>query len=151
MIKKRLRMLKLRQSDYDEIRRHGEETYPHECCGALLGKFQDDARSVSGIVRCRNTRTDSPRNRYEIDPVEVARIQRDARARGLDIVGFYHSHPDHPAVWSETDLEDAYWLGCSYLITSVLNGNAEQTHSFVLAGGSVEEKSFVDEELVIEP
>ena len=151
MIKKRRSMLKLCQSDYEEIRRHGEETYPHECCGALLGKFQDDARVVSATVRCYNTRTDSPGNRYEIDPGEVARIQRDARVRGLDVVGFYHSHPDHPANWSRTDLEDAYWLGCSYVITRVLNGKAEQTRSFVLSGSTVEEKAFAEEELAIEP
>ncbi len=151
MIEKRRSMLKLRQSDYDEIRRHGEETYPYECCGALLGKFQDDTRIVSAIVRCRNTRTDSPTNRYEIDPVDVARIQRNARLRGLDIVGFYHSHPDHPANWSPTDLEDAYWLGCSYVVTSIVSGEAEQTRSFVLSGSSVEEKAFAEEELVIEP
>ena len=143
-------MLTLRQSDYEEIRRHGEEMYPHECCGALLGKFQDDVRIVSATVRCRNTRTDSPGSRYEIDPVDVARIQRDARVRGLDIVGFYHSHPDHPAVWSQTDLEDAYWLGCSYVITNIVNGKAEQTRSFDLTGSSVEERAFVLEELVIE-
>ena len=119
-----------------------------ECCWE---EFQDDARIVSATVRCRNTRTDSPTNRYEIDPVEVVRIQRDARLRGLDIVGFYHSHPDHPANWSPTDLEEAYWLGCSYVITSIESGKAEQTRSFVLSGSSVEEKAFAEEELVIEP
>ncbi len=82
-------------------------------------------------MRCRNTRTDSPKDRYEIDPVEVARIQRDARPRGLEIVGFYHSHPDHPANWSPTDLEEAYWLGCSYVITSIESGKERLTRSFV--------------------
>jgi proteasome lid subunit RPN8/RPN11 len=140
-------MLKIRQPDYDEIRRHGEETYPSESCGVLLGSVEGDARVVSATVCCRNTRAD-PARRYEIDPVEVVRILRDARADGLDIVGFYHSHPDHPPYWSPTDLEEAYWLGCSYVITSIENGKAQRTRSFCLGGASMEEKAFA-EELVI--
>ncbi len=151
MIKKRRRMLKLRQPDYDEIRRHGEETYPYECCGVLLGRVEGETRIVDASVRCRNTRADSPENRYEIDPIEVVRIQRDARTRGLDIIGFYHSHPDHPACWSPTDLAEAYWIGCSYVITNIANGQAEETRSFALIGSSVEYKAFLEEELVIEP
>jgi proteasome lid subunit RPN8/RPN11 len=144
-------MLRLRQSDYDEIRHHGEETYPYECCGVLLGGVEGEARVVSASVRCRNTRTDSPQNRYEIDPVEVIRIQRDAGIRGLDIVGFYHSHPDHPAFWSQTDLESAYWLGCSYVITSIENGKAQLTRSFALTGSSLDDKAFVQEDVVTGP
>ena len=144
-------MLKLRQLIYDEIRRHGEETYPYECCGALLGRVEGDTRMVSATVRCRNTRADSASDRYEIDPAEAVRIQRDARTRGLDIIGFYHSHPDHPAYWSPTDLAEAYWLGCSYVITSIENGQAQLTRSFALAGRTVEDKAFVEEELATEP
>jgi hypothetical protein len=73
-------MLKLRQPDYDEIRRHGEETYPYECCGVLLGRVDGDTRIVGASVRCRNTRTDSAKDRYEIDPGELVHIQRGARA-----------------------------------------------------------------------
>jgi proteasome lid subunit RPN8/RPN11 len=144
-------MLKLRQPIYEQIRRHGEETYPYECCGALLGRVEGDTRMVSATVRCRNTRADSASDRYEIDPAEAVRIQRDARSRGLDIIGFYHSHPDHPAYWSPTDLAEAYWLGCSYVITSIENGQAQLTRSFTLAGRRVEDKAFVEEELVTEP
>ena len=98
-------MLKIPQSVYEEMRHHGEETYPHECCGVLLGTFDgDEARAVKGLARAGNTRTDSPENRYNIDPRELVRIQREGRERGFDIVGFYHSHPDHPAKWSPTDL-----------------------------------------------
>ncbi|MGA3315602.1 MAG: M67 family metallopeptidase [Candidatus Korobacteraceae bacterium] len=144
-------MLKIRQPIYDEIRRHGEETYPYECCGVLLGRAEGATRTVSASVRCRNMRTDSASDRYEIDPVEAVRIQRDARTRGLDIIGFYHSHPDHPAYWSPTDLEEAYWLGCSYVITSIENGQARLTRSFALTGSTVEDKAFVEEELLTEP
>jgi proteasome lid subunit RPN8/RPN11 len=128
-------VLKIVQSVLAEIRSHGEETYPHECCGVLLGSSDGAALKVaSAAVRCGNTRLDSPQNRYHIDPRELVRIQREARQREQDIVGFYHSHPDHPARWSSTDLEEAHWLGCSYVITSVEQGRAAQTNSFALAG-----------------
>jgi proteasome lid subunit RPN8/RPN11 len=139
-------MLKLSQSDYQALRRHGEETYPHECCGVMLGRFADDgSKAVSRIARCGNTREDSPHNRYHIDPKELVRIQREGRERGEDIVGFYHSHPDHPAQWSSTDLAEAHWFGCSYLITSVEKGVAAITNSFELAGVDESDKKFVDE------
>jgi proteasome lid subunit RPN8/RPN11 len=138
-------MLKISPRDYAEIRRHGEETYPHECCGVLLGEMDGDTRTVTSIARCGNTRTDSPQNRYHIDPKELVRIQRQARERDEDIVGFYHSHPDHPAQWSKTDLEEAHWIGCSYVITRVAAGKADVTNSFELTGIDEADKAFVDE------
>ena len=77
-------------------------------------------------------------------------MQREARERDLDIVGFYHSHPDHPAQWSQTDLNEAHWIGCSYVITSVEQGKAALTNSFALTGSREEDKALVDEEIVIE-
>ena len=142
-------MLKLTKSDYDSLRRHGEETYPQECCGVLLGSMDGDERVVSSIVRCGNTRTDSPQNRYNIDPRELVRIQRQGRERGEDIVGFYHSHPDHPARWSQTDLAEAHWIGCSYVITSVTEGEADSTNSFELQGTQEDDKNFVDEKIEV--
>lgn len=139
-------MLRIAREHYDAIRAHGEETYPHECCGVLLGQLQDDGtRMVSSTARCGNTRVDSPHNRYNIDPKELIRIQREGRARGEDIVGFYHSHPDHPARWSQTDFADAHWIGCSYVITSVEKGKAQTTNSFELAGSDESDKQLVDE------
>ena len=139
-------MLKLTQSAYGSIRQHGEETYPHECCGVLLGHFQDDgSKTVSRVARCGNRRADSPHNRYNIDPRDLIRIQREGRERGEDIVGFYHSHPDHPAQWSPTDLAEAHWFGCSYVITSVEKGKATITNSFELTGSDEDDKKFVDE------
>ena len=141
-------MLKLLESAYDSLRQHGEETYPHECCGVLLGRFDDDGgRTVTRVARCGNTREDSPHNRYNIDPKELIRIQREGRERGEDIVGFYHSHPDHPAQWSTTDLAEAHWFGCSYVITSVEKGKAAITNSFELAGSDESDKKFVDEKI----
>ena len=142
-------MLKLSQSDYLSLRQHGEETYPHECCGVLLGHFDGGSgpatKTVSRIARCGNTREDSPHNRYGIDPRELIRIQREGRDRGEDIIGFYHSHPDHPAQWSSTDLAEAHWFGCSYVITSVEKGAATITNSFELRGGGEEDKTLVAE------
>jgi proteasome lid subunit RPN8/RPN11 len=141
-------MLKLTQSSYDAIRRHGEQTYPHECCGVLLGHFADDGtKSVTRVAPAGNTREDSPHNRYNIDPKELIRIQREGRARGEDIVGFYHSHPDHPAQWSQTDLAEAHWFGCSYVITSVEKGKAKVTNAFELTGTDEPDKKFLDEQL----
>jgi len=139
-------MLKLSQSSHLSLRQHGEETYPHECCGVLLGHFGDDgSKTVSRIARCGNTRGDSPHNRYQIDPRELIRIQREGRERGEDIVGFYHSHPDHPAQWSPTDLAEAHWFGCSYVITSVEKGVATITNSFELGGTDEGDKKLNDE------
>src|SRR5712692_7317669 len=142
-------MLRLGQSVYDSIRQHGEETYPHECCGVLLGQIDGDERVVTSIARCGNTRTDSPQNRYHIDPRELIRIQREGRERGEDVVGFYHSHPDHPAHWSQTDLAEAHWFGCSYLITSVEKGKAVRTNSFELTGSDESDKKFGDEKIEV--
>lgn len=139
-------MLKVSESCYKALRRHGEQTYPHECCGVLLGRFEDDgSKTVARTVPAGNTREDSPHNRYNIDPKELIRIQREGRARGEDIVGFYHSHPDHPAQWSQTDLAEAHWFGCSYVITSVEKGKAAVTNSFELTGTDEPDKKFIDE------
>jgi proteasome lid subunit RPN8/RPN11 len=147
-------MLRLQYADYEALRAHGEQTYPHECCGVLLGKVEtvdgETGNTVHQIVRAGNTRIDSAHNRYHIAPQELIRIQRQARGLGLDIVGFYHSHPDHPAMWSTTDFAEAHWLGCSYVITRVALGNADVTNSFLLQGTSEEDKQFVDEAIEIQ-
>ena len=135
---------------FEAIRAHGQETYPNECCGALLGKLAADGWRVVDSVRAGNTRTDSAHNRYNIAPVELVRIQRKAREAGLEIAGFYHSHPDHPAQWSATDFAEAHWLGCAYVITAVEKGNATRTNSFLLNGANEEDKRFEQQEIRIE-
>ena len=156
-------MLRIEYADYEALRAHGEETYPNECCGVLLGKNipgEDiDAAAMNSaapvnivqqIVRAGNTRTDSAHNRYNIAPQELIKIQRQARSLGLDIVGFYHSHPDHPAQWSPTDFAEAHWIGCSYVITAVERGKAAITNSFLLTGTTEDDKKFKDEAIEIE-
>ncbi len=149
--------LRLTRAVYDEIRAHGEEAYPFECCGALLGRFSapDEERNEPGgwvveeAVRTGNTFTDSAHNRYRIAPAELVKIEREARTRGLDIAGFYHSHPDHPAQWSQTDFEEAHWIGCCYVITAVAEGKATVTNSFFLAGLREEDKRFEQQRIEV--
>jgi proteasome lid subunit RPN8/RPN11 len=114
-----------------------------------VGTSEGDIRSVRSVVRCDNVRTDSSQTHYHIDPRQLVRSQREARESGLDIIGFYHSHPDHPAQWSPTDLEQAHWIGCSYVITSVENGKAAQTNSFALSGSREEDKALAEEEVML--
>ena len=143
-------MLKIDPKHYASLRQHGEETYPHECCGVLLGQMDEyGTRTVTSIARAGNTRTDSAHNRYNIDPKELIRIQREGRERGEDIIGFYHSHPDHPAQWSQTDFAEAHWFSCSYVITSVQKGKAVLTNSFELTGTDEIDKMLVIETLEV--
>jgi len=146
-------VLRIDPASYAALRRHAEEAYPNECCGVLLGCFGDSETTVAGVVACANARQDSPHNRYSIAPLDLVRIQRDARNQGLEIAGFYHSHPDNPARWSTTDLTEAHWLGCSYLITAVANGKAAETRSFRLVAtaeeGSTDQKQFLEESILV--
>lgn len=140
-------MLRFPPDLFDELRRHGEESYPHESCGVLLGRRRGGAGEVGEVLRCANARAGASRGRYEIDPRELLAAQKRARSRGQEIVGFYHSHPDHPARPSPTDLAEAHWLGCSYVVTAVAAGRAGATASFLLAGGGEEDKHFRDEQI----
>jgi proteasome lid subunit RPN8/RPN11 len=146
-------MLNIPQSLYDQLRAHGEETYPHECCGIMLGKSSTDSLEVHELIRAGNTRTDSAHNRYHIAPQELIKAQREARKLGLDIVGFYHSHPDHPAMWSITDFNEAHWFGCAYVITSTdgdkTTGTAKITNSFLLTGTTEDDKAFVAQPITV--
>ena len=129
-----------------EIQQHGEATFPHECCGFLLGHLEDDRRIVARTQRAQNLRDDSPQNRYEISPQDYVRADREARQAGLDIVGFYHSHPDHPARPSQFDLENA-WPELIYVIVSVNKGKAGEMAAWKLAN---DRSRFLQEELTID-
>jgi len=142
-------MLQIPQSVYDQLRSDGEADYPRECCGVLLGIITPEARVVTRAVTTGNA-SSSPANHYEISPSDIMRILREASAANLEIAGFYHSHPDHPAHWSATDLAEAHWLGCIYVITSVNRGRATDTNAFLLAGRSEEDKYFKSQEIRIE-
>lgn len=141
-------MLKISRADYDLIRWEAERSYPNECCGIILGNVFEDHRMVTMTITCDNARTDSPANRYIIRPEQVVAAQKLARNRGENIIGFYHSHPDHPATYSPTDLEEAHWFDCSYVITAVNRGTAMVTDSFLLLGEE-DGKRFQPEEIQI--
>jgi len=145
----RMSLLRLPLAVYRELRAHGEEAFPNECCGALLGRVTASGWQVDSLVRAANIRAESRRDRYEIAPAELVKIARDARSRGLEIAGFYHSHPGHPARWSATDLEEAHWLGCVTVITEVVQGIAADTNAFLLAGTNEEDKHFVPQTIQI--
>lgn len=121
---------------------HGEETFPEECGGLLLGTERDGVRTVTEVLPLKNQRTDSRHNRVELSPLDYARGEREAARLGLGVWGFYHSHPDHPAVPSAYDLEHASFTGWSYLIVSIQSGRAAELRSWTLR----EDRSKFDEE-----
>jgi proteasome lid subunit RPN8/RPN11 len=114
----------------DEIRRHGEAAYPAECCGALVGRADGAAKDVVRLWPAINRRTDDP-HRYLIAPDDLRRLEQDVRAAGQEIVGYYHSHPDHPARPSAFDTEHA-WPWYSYVIVRIEGGRAADLASWVL-------------------
>jgi proteasome lid subunit RPN8/RPN11 len=121
------------------IRAHGRETFPHECCGAMLGK--------DGIVReayaLPNTTEEGPRRRFLVRPEDYRGAEERAREAGLELLGFYHSHPDHPAKPSQYDLDHA-WPSFSYVIVSVMAGEDQSLTSWQLQA----DRSAFDEETV---
>jgi len=141
-------MLKISRADYDLIRWEAERSYPHECCGILLGTVHEGQRVVTMTVTCENMRLDSPVNRYSIDPQRIIAALKLARNRAESVVGFYHSHPDAGACFSSTDLEEAHWFDCSYVITAVDRGRASATDSYVLHG-TEQEKQFQEEKIEV--
>ena len=118
--------------DMEAIRRHGEAAYPEECCGFLLGRTGGSSTAVERVVPVDNERQDSRHNRFLIHPETVLAAHKEARGLGLDVVGYYHSHPDHPAQPSEFDREHA-WPGLSYVIVAVRSGKAEEARSWRLS------------------
>jgi proteasome lid subunit RPN8/RPN11 len=114
----------------DEIRHHGEAAYPAECCGAMVGRVEGAAKDVLRLSPAVNRRTDDPR-RYLIAPDDLRQLEREVRGAGQEIVGYYHSHPDHPARPSAFDTEHA-WPWYSYLIVRIDRGQGAEMASWVL-------------------
>ena len=114
------------------IREHGAKGYPHEACGAILGFEAGAEREVRALFPLVNRRDDSPRNRFSVDAGDVRAAERAAAERGLELIGWYHSHPDHPAQPSEYDREHA-WPWYSYVIVSVAAGQPREITSWRLA------------------
>jgi proteasome lid subunit RPN8/RPN11 len=129
------------------IRKHGAETYPHECCGALLGREaagnESQGREILAVLAFANQREDSPQNRFSVAPRDVIDADKTAQAEGLEVLGWYHSHPDHPAKPSEYDREHA-WPWYSYVILKVEKGEAREMTSWRLR----EDRKQYDEERI---
>ena len=137
--------LKMSAEIAQKIREHGAQGYPNECCGALLGRDADGTSTATidgGVILAAleilalcplvNRREDSPRNRFSVTAEDVRDSEKAAREKGLDVVGWYHSHPDHPARPSEYDREHA-WPWYSYIIVSVANGKPQEMTSWRLS------------------
>jgi len=112
---------------HKDIVKRAEEGYPFEICGVLIGK----GNKIETFRECRNLNTERARDRYELDPLSFNEADNWARENGMEIVGIYHSHPDHPSLPSETDRQRA-WPGWIYLIVSVYQGKYVDDHSWVL-------------------
>ncbi len=139
-------MIKLKSSHSVVMRNHAERDYPHECCGLLIGRFLDYGRKeILGIYPISNAREEEvKRNRFLIRPEELLRGERAAHLLNLEVVGFYHSHPDCVAEPSGYDLEHA-WPTYSYIILSVLGGAARAVRSWEL---HVDRSQFNEEEIL---
>ncbi len=126
-------MIQLEPQLRNAISAHGEKEYPSECCGLLFGHFSNNGtKSVVEIQPIANAReNEARRHRFLIRPEVLLRGERHAADRGLEVVGFYHSHPDHPAVPSRYDLEHA-WPAYSYIVIAVSDGRAQDLRSWEL-------------------
>ena len=122
-------MLRLSEKLVEEVRRQGELAYPGECCGVLAGRM-GEAKEVHRLVSMPNRRNDDP-HRYLIAPDDLKRTTAELQQSGLEVLGYYHSHPDHAAAPSAFDLEHA-WPWYSYLIVQIEDGRASDLRSWVL-------------------
>ena len=143
-------MLLISREQLGQLHRHALECYPEECCGLMLGFNRQDLAQVTELwpadnswspdflesdsnLNLKNRPDASRRNRFAIAPIEILRAQKSARAKGIEILGIYHSHPDHPAIPSEYDREIA-WAVYSYVIMSVTSKEVIKTRSWKLKG-----------------
>ena len=123
-------MISISEDLLKNIREHGVRDYPYECCGLLLGRYERDGKNVKETYPISNAREESAkRNRFLIQPEELLRGEQYARSHELEVVGFYHSHPDSPARPSQYDLEHA-WPTYSYIIVSTSEGHAGDLFSW---------------------
>jgi len=136
-------LIYLLPTELEKIQLHGSHDYPNECCGFLLGSDKDDRKLVTEAWPAPNSRLDSPRNRFLITADDWRAGEKYAQQQGLDILGFYHSHPDHPARPSEYDREHA-WPWMSYIILSVEEGQPKLITSWLLT----EDRTKFEEETI---
>ena len=137
-------MIALDEARAGAIREHGRRAYPEECCGALLGRFVDGVATVEVARPIANVREDGRRRRFLVDPRDYLEVEREADRRGLAVLGFYHSHPDHPAAPSDFDRRHA-WPNLHYVIVAVEAGVPREMTSWLLS----EDRSIMREESIL--
>jgi len=126
-----------------QIYDHTEASYPYECCGLMIGTMGQD-KTVHAFRRCKNLNTERAHDRYDMDPLDMLRVEREFETSPWDIIGIYHSHPDHPSRPSQTDTDRA-WPDYSYVIISVQQGTVAGAQSWVLDEG---QRKFDEEPLI---
>ena len=149
-------MLKLQSEHLEEIKRHAEEGFPHEICGILLGTIaaapsghpEESLRIVQKIIRAANLNTQRAADRYDLDPKDQIRAEREARMNKWEVLGFYHSHPNHPCQASQTDYARS-WEAYSYLIVSVRDGKAQEQACWI-RNPKRQSEYFIQEDITIE-
>ncbi len=127
--------IRVREEHLEAIRKHGEETYPNECCGFLIGEKDGEVNVLRLVHRAENewateSARESQANRYLITPEQARRAEMVAREQQLGVIGYYHSHPDHPAEPSGFDFDHSCWATDSYVIVSIERGRATMLNSF---------------------
>ena len=135
--------LRLGSGVLEAIQQHGRETYPHECCGALIGRDGE----VASTVALPNITEEGPRRRFRVSDADYMKVERAASAANADLLGFYHSHPDHPARPSQYDLDHALPF-FSYVIISVASGTPGDVRSWKLRD---DRSAFDEEPLTLRP
>jgi proteasome lid subunit RPN8/RPN11 len=123
-------MIRVDSEAWSAMVAHAREAYPNECCGAMLGSLDGDAKSVARSMRLENAYPGAQRERYELRPQDLMAAEKEARANGLDLIGIYHSHPDCGAYFSETDLKNSCpWY--SFVVLSIRKGEFDHANSWL--------------------
>lgn len=140
-------MIRLSEKIVDEIEYHAEQAYPEECCGMILGYSENGFHSIEEVIKIDNSQDENRRRRFFITPEQYRFAEQLARKWNMDLLGFYHSHPDHPAAPSAFDTDHALpWF--TYIIVSVEHGKAASMTAWLL---NEERTQFVERQILIEP
>ena len=137
-------MIRVPDSLVSAMKEHARRTYNEECCGVLFGRSEDASKWVEAVEPLSNARDGERHRRFVITAADYRRAEAEADTQGMELLGFYHSHPDHPARPSAYDLEHA-WPSFSYVIISVHEGDAVDVRSYVL---KEDRSTFLEEALV---
>lgn len=123
-------MIRIDEQPFSAMKAHAEATYPDECVGVMFGSLTDGVKEVSESAELANAHEGSQRARYELRPEDLLKAEKEARARKLDVIGIYHSHPDADAYFSETDLKNSCpWF--SFVVLSIKQGKFDHANSWL--------------------